>query len=841
MESRRDFIKKAALISGGTGLFGMLPVSIQKAMAINPAQGSTYLDAEHVVILMQENRSFDHSYGKLQGVRGFDDPRAARLPNMNKVWLQTNAEGETYLPFRLNIKDTKATWMSALPHSWENQVGALNGGKNDKWLDFKQSGNKNYKHLPLTMGYYDRRDIPFYYALADAFTVCDQNFCSSLTGTTPNRLYMWTGTIREKPDFESKANVQNSDVNYSREASWMTFPERLEDAGISWRIYQNELSLEMGFKGEEERWLANFTNNSIEWFTQYNVWFSTAFQSYLEKAVKILPDDVKKAKKELDAAKARGAATETLEKDFLKKQEELEKALYYREKYTKEQYAKLTPKARNLHEKAFTTNIADPDYHSITSLDYLDGNTKRTMYVPKGDVLHQFRKDVENNQLPAVTWLVAPENFSDHPGAPWYGAWYLSESIDILTKNPEVWKKTIFILCYDENDGYFDHIAPYVPPNPAQPESGKVSPGIDTSVEMVNIKHEFERKRADQKPRGVDGPIGLGFRVPLLIASPWSRGGFVNSEIFDHTSILMFLEHFLSHKTGKAIKETNISEWRRTICGDLTSAFRPYNGEKITLPEFVDRQPFVESIHQAQFKELPSEYKLLSQAEIGEINNNTLSSPLMPRQEKGSRSASALPYQLYADGQVNRESKSLNITLEARKEVFGEKSAGSPFKIHAYGREMQIRNYAVKAGDQLTDVFNETHFPDGNYHLLIYGPNGFTRELQGKLSEHPLHLDVHYSTSAARKNELSGNLTLKMKNTSGKKLTVLISDESYKTAVIRKTLAAGETSEIQIHSAKNAGWYDIACRIQDDHAFFKRYSGRVETGKPSKTDPVIGQ
>jgi phospholipase C len=104
MDSRREFLKKAALLTSGAGMMGFLPESVQRAMAIHPDPGTTYLDAEHVVILMQENRSFDHTYGKLQGVRGFNDPRAISLPNKNKVWLQTDKKGDTYAPFRLNIK-----------------------------------------------------------------------------------------------------------------------------------------------------------------------------------------------------------------------------------------------------------------------------------------------------------------------------------------------------------------------------------------------------------------------------------------------------------------------------------------------------------------------------------------------------------------------------------------------------------------------------------------------------------------------------------------------------------------------------------------------------------------
>ena len=166
MDTRREFLKKAALLAGSAGLGSGLSASIEKAWAIAPAPGSTYLDAEHVVILMQENRSFDHCYGALRGVRGFNDPRAITLPNKNRVWLQTNRAGQTFAPFRLNLHDTKATWMSSLPHSWTNQVDARNEGKYDRWLDVKPSGHREYAHMPLTLGYYDRQDIPFYYALA---------------------------------------------------------------------------------------------------------------------------------------------------------------------------------------------------------------------------------------------------------------------------------------------------------------------------------------------------------------------------------------------------------------------------------------------------------------------------------------------------------------------------------------------------------------------------------------------------------------------------------------------------------------------------------------------------
>lgn len=836
MDSRREFIKKAAMLSGAAGLMNMLPPSIQKALAIDPEKGSTFLDAEHVVILMQENRSFDHSYGSLQGVRGFNDPRAIVQPNKNKVWLQSNAKKETFTPFRLNIHDTKSTWMSALPHSWENQVDALNEGRMDGWLENKKSGNKDYKEMPLTMGFYNREDIPFYYALADAFTVCDQNFCSSLTGTTPNRLYLWSGTIREKQNFESKANVHNGDVTYSKEASWTTLPDRLEDAGISWKIYQNELSVPVGFEGPEEEWLANFTNNPLEWMTQFHVWYSKGLQNYLPKALATLPGKITELEAALGEAKAKNADTTELQKQLNRARVTLKNLREVAGKYRAEDFQKLDKREQNLHKKAFCDNSGDPDYHKVTEVRYDDNGTERIMYLPKGDVLHQFREDVKNGKLPTVSYLVAPENFSDHPGAPWYGAWYLSESLDILTQNPEVWKKTIFILCYDENDGYFDHVTPFFPPRPGDPNFGKASAGIDTSVEMVNLKHELQRVRTDAEKVSRDGPIGLGFRVPLVIASPWSRGGFVNSEVFDHTSIVQFLEVFLSHKTGKVFKEENVSAWRRIVCGDLTSTFRPYNGEKMEFPQPIERKPFVEGIHKSQFKELPSGFHPLSQAQIDEINGKATGATLKPVQEKGTRLANPLPYELYADGKLNAGGN-FELTLKAGNSFFGKKSAGSPFLVYLYGQEYRVRAYAVKPGDQLNDIFPAGLFNNGEFHLAVYGPNGFFREFRAA-RDLPA-VKVTY-TNDQKSRKPAREVVVTITNNSPDHQALLLHDHSYGAKEIRLQLAPSKTEKIVLKVDGNFGWYDFSIGFSEKNNGSARFAGRVENGQNSRTDPFMG-
>jgi len=838
MDSRREFLKKAALLSGAAG-FATLPASVQRALAIDPAPGSSYLDAEHIVFLMQENRSFDHCYGALQGVRGFNDPRAIRLPNKNSVWLQTNAAGETYAPFRLDIKDTRVTWMGSLPHSWSNQVDARNNGKYDKWLDVKQSGHSEYAKMPLTMGYYSRQDIPFYYALADAFTVCDQHFCSSLTGTTPNRLYFWTGTIRAVQNESSPALVWNEEADYNNMVSWKTYPERLEEEGVSWKIYQNDISVDGGFTGEEDSWLANFGDNPIEYFTQYNVKLSERYLNYLEKAAAKLPAEIAALEKQVKGAAADKA--DALKKTLQYKKEQLEKVKKDQLLYTREKYAQLSPQMKSLHEKAFTVNKKDPDFGKLTSLQYQDGNTSRKVTIPKGDILHQFREDVKNGTLPTVSWLVAPENFSDHPSSAWYGAWYVSEVMDILTRNPEVWKKTIFVLTYDENDGYFDHIPPFVAPDPRDQESGKVSAGIDASVEFVSRQQEQQRTWMSEEHKR-ESAIGLGYRVPLVIASPWSRGGWVNSQVFDHTSSLQFLEDFLQHKTGKPVQEPNISAWRRAVCGDLSSVFRPYNGEKIKQPAFVEKDAFIESVHKAKFKGVPNDYKKLTPAEIALINRNPAATALMPSQEKGIRPSNALPYELYVDGQLNSDG-TFGISFTAANKAFGKKAAGAPFTVYAPGKykgeDMSVWSYALTAGDKLEDSWQLRNFDGGQYHLQVHGPNGFFREFKGGSKDPQVAVSCGYPYGAGQKP--TGQLLLKLVNNSKAAVNVELTDNSYKTRTRTLLLEAGASKEVLLDLGKSFGWYDHSVKLRDNPQFEQRFAGRVETGKTSFTDPLMGR
>jgi phospholipase C len=833
--TRREALKFAAAMAG-MAASSALSDSIRRAAAIAPEPGSTFLDAQHVVILMQENRSFDHAYGTLRGVRGFDDPRAITLPNGRPVWVQSNARGESYVPFRLNLKDSKSTWMGCLPHSWTDQVDARHGGLHDRWLDAKPSGEAEYAHLPLTMGYYDRQDIPFYYELADAFTICDQNFCSVLSATTPNRCYLWTGTIRSAAKDGGRVHLHNHEIDLGAEVSWSTFPERLEDHGISWKVYQNEIYADVGFQDEEGPWLSNFGDNPLEYFTQYHPHLAVARRRHLKALVQSLRRELSDL--EAKVSTQHGTVDVRLKAHIAKKKRELDKAIVEQERSSDAAFEQLSPRARSLHEKAFCTNAGDPDYHQLTSLTYSENGVQRRVQVPKGDLFHQFRKDVENDALPAVSWLSAPERLSDHPGSAWYGAWYIAETINILIQNPEVWKKTILILTYDENDGYFDHVPPFTAPHPTRPGSGVVSASLDAAVEYVEATPE-EVRRSPGEVR--DSPIGLGYRVPLVIASPWTRGGYVCSQVFDHTSPIQFLEKWLSRRTGREIREENISAWRRAVCGDLTAAFRsePEAAPDMHIPR---RDEYVELIHRAKFKSLPATGAPLSTAELAKLELDSTRSALLPRQEPGQRPSCALPYDLAVNGALSEDGRRFTISFAARNEHFGKRAAGSPFIVYSRLKpgEVRVRNYAVAAGDEIEDSWLLADFADGRYDLAVYGPNGFFRHFRGAGNSAAVGVQVDRrlpaDISPAGPTELVVGLT---NGDARREILVAIEDTGYGGTPLQRTIPPNQRMMAAINVSSSHGWYDLRIIAEDDLNW--RFAGRLETGVAGWSDPVIGR
>lgn len=836
MQTRRDFLKLAAMLSGAAAVSGFVPESIQRAYAIDPDPGSTYLDAEHIVILMQENRSFDHALGTLRGVRGFNDPRAIRLANGNSVFVQTDKSGASYAPWRLDIKDTRITWMGSIPHSRDSQVDAWNGGHHDSWLDAKRSHNPEYATVPMTMGHYTREDLPFYYALADAFTVCDQNYCSAMTSTTPNRCFFWTGTVRDRQSTNSRVFMRNEEVGVGG-MIWGTFPERLQDAGISWKFYQNELT-HSGLAGEQRAWLGNFGCNPLEFFAAYHIEASPGFHAMLRERLV----ELKRRAVELEAAlpQAQGSHAARLRAEIDRTRDGIRTLQASLATSSETRHKLLSPEQRSLHNAAFVTNAGDPHYHSLESLPFEDNGVSRTMSVPKGDIFYQFRKDVHDGKLPTVSWLTAPEHFSDHPTSAWFGAWYVSELINILTKKPEVWKKTIFILTYDENDGYFDHAPSFVAADPKRPETGGASADIDTGLEYTYREDEIVQGVSEKEARS--GPIGMGFRVPMIIASPWSRGGWVNSQLFDHTSTLMFLERFVQQKFGKTVREQNISTWRRAISGNLSSAFRSYDAKEPGL-DSLNRNKFVVSIERAEYKEIPSDYHKLNPGQIDDINRNWLQSSFTSHQEPGIRRACALPYELYAAGRLEPDGTSFELTMTAGNGVHQEDAAGAPFNVYlrnlqggAANAAMRAATYAVKPGDTLREQFPLALFADAEYSIEVHGPNGFYRSFHGRSTSRHVQVRTEYEQ---RHGQLTGNVRVHLHNAGGERLRATVQENSYRTSSVHKTIQPAREETVVLHPQKSHGWYDFTVKVDGSDAE-AHFAGRVETGRPSFSDPLMG-
>ncbi|MHC5310870.1 phosphocholine-specific phospholipase C [Myroides sp. LJL116] len=815
--SRRDFIKVSSLFTTGLCFNNGMPSSIQRALSIDPIENSDFTQAEHIVFLMQENRSFDHAFGCLQGVRGFNDPRAMLQPDGLPVYLQSDPlNHKIYGPFHLDLVNTKITWMGSLPHSWKDMVEARNNGDMNNWLNAKRPYGEALKYAPLTMGYFERQDIPFYYALADAFTVCDQHFCSSLTGTSANRSFFWSGTVREKPhDPESTAHLDNGQINY-KNVGWSTYPERLEKAGISWKVYQNELSIPVGLTNDQENWLANFTDNNLEFHQQYNVRLHKAHTEYLVFE-----------KQRVDAALEKEDLTPEQKSDLIKKQERLEKDMA---RYNQEAFDRLSDFEKAIHKKAFTTNEQDPNYHELEQMHYHSQGQEKQTSLPKGDVFYQFRKDVDSGQLPMVSWLVAPCNFSDHPGAPWFGAWYLSEAIDILTKDPKVFQKTIFILTYDENDGYFDHVAPFVPALQGDLSTGKMSPDLYSPQEWVT--KEQERKRSGKPDRDFQSPIGFGFRVPMVVVSPWTKGGWVNSEVMDLTSTIQFLEYFIEKKTGKKIIEQNISPYRRAVSGNMTSVFQPASSTTKVELDFVERQQIVQTIMQAKDKKVPD---LFQEYTLEQIKSSPTyrDLPGFAKQEKGVKKACALPYNMIAD--LHCKESQLELDFSSQPLLNSNKTYGAPLQVYSIG------SYAHKQGanwdftvlkDQSLDyTWKVDQFEGENTHLVMHGANGFYRSFKQSKTPVGIQVKVNYT--------LNKGLIVHLQNQSTSSLSIELQDKVYLKKSQEITLGAKQSQEITLDYQNFKGWYQLELRLKGHPAFEYIYAGHIEDNSPSITDPYM--
>jgi phospholipase C len=276
----------------------------------------------------------------------------------------------------------------------------------------------------------------------------------------------------------------------------------------------------------------------------------------------------------------------------------------------------------------------------------------------------------------------------------------------------------------------------------------------------------------------------------------------------------------------------------------MTSIFRPYHGEKIQEPAFLHRDSFVEGIHKAKFKKLPADFKALSPVEISQVNHAPYLSPNMPQQERGTKPSNALPYQLYADGNLAADKKIFKIDFQAANTALGKLATGSPFNVYAPGKFkgdiVRTWAYAVAAGDAIQDQWHLHDFENKNYHLRVYGPNGFFREYAGNNADPDVTVVCEYQNAPS--GGLLGNVELKFTNWNDlNDYHIQITDNAYKANNLGKLISHSSESSIVLNLKNSHNWYDFTVRVTGAANFMKRYAGRVETGKPSQSDPFMGR
>jgi len=459
--SRRGFLK------GGVGAAVGWRAVLDQAMAAMAAVPSCagLSDIEHVVFVIQENRSFDHYFGRYPGVLGFDD-RSVRLSASDDgtaVFRQANPghAPNPLLPFHINTDPSAGAsgeCVHDIGHQWVEQHNCWANGRLDSYVK-THAADEGATFGPLTMGYYDRRDLAFYYALADAFTVCDHYFTSVISGTIANRIMGFSGTI--DPDGAGGGPIVNTPEGGNQQdylklygsLTWRTMPEVLQDAGISWKFYN--------------------------------------------------PPDT---------------SVPTLNDNYL--------YLF----------------------KQFLTNpaLAGPAFSSQASPN-------------------DFATDCAAGRLPAVSWLNVQFLWTEHPPTPvLWGQYAVNQVLDAITSHPDLWAKTVVFLTWDDSGGFFDHVPPPVAPPGTAGEYLTKTPPVGGDG-------------------GIKGPVGLGFRVPMLVISPWSRNAGarndpgwrpqVCTDVLDHTSQLRFLERLFAAKGTPGVALPHDTAWRKETVGDLTGAF----------------------------------------------------------------------------------------------------------------------------------------------------------------------------------------------------------------------------------------------------------------------------
>jgi phospholipase C len=683
--TRRRFLTYTALGTAtaaavGAAGGGIADASVRSgsaaAKSLPKGWSGTIADVKHVVILMQENRSFDHYFGTLSGVRGFGDKQALTYQNGTSVFQQPDP-ARTDLGYLLpyNLTDQVD---GDLDHSWDGDHEARNGGLWNNWVAAKSQE---------TMGYFTRDEIPFQYAVADAFTLCDGYHQGIMAPTSPNRMYFWTGTSSGWT-----SNPNDYEVDFGADAGTAevtTYPELLQKAGIDWQVYAND---QVGDSGSyPDFFLGDYGDNPLWFYQQYN-----------------------------------------------------------------------TSNSRN----GGTSELADRG--AVTPWQ-TDAGAPPLSQTHAAYVLSSFINDVKNNTLPQVSWIVAPAGYCEHPSyTPDYGAHYVNTVLQTLMSNPELWKNTALFITYDEHDGFFDH---QLPPFPEP-----------------TVTDEY-----------IDGlPIGPGSRVPMLICSPWTRGGYVDSNVYNHTSMLQFLAAW----TG--VKPANVTPWRASVTGDLTAAF-DFEHPDFSVPANI---PTLEQTW------------ALTQLTGGSTTPPAEGDQQMPAQEPGTRPHRPTLHQPFADVTVDRDTSQVTARLTNTGRV------GVSFAVYPDALLPAAPTPVTVLPSSRGSYVWDTTLTAGKYAFSVYGPDGFLTSFAGEVAPAGQRAGQIPVVTAAPHRGPTRKVELTLANEGRQAIVYTLVPNDYEGSTRTVTVRSGSAATVS-WPTNHDGYYDVVITANTGDGFRRRYAGRI--------------
>ena len=682
--TRRRFLAYTALGTAAATAVGVSGVvadasvrgATSAARKLPNGWSGTIADVKHVVILMQENRSFDHYFGTLSGVRGFGDKQALTYQDGTSIFQQPDA-ARTDLGYLLPYNLTEQV-DGDLDHSWDGDHEARNGGLWNDWVAAKTEE---------TMGYFTRDEIPFHYAVADAFTICDGYHQAIMGPTSPNRMYWWTGT---SSGFTSNPN--DYEVDFGPDAGTAevtTYPELLQKAGVDWQVYTNH---QVGDSGSfPDFFLGDFGDNPLWFYQQYN------------------------------SSNSRSGGTGEL-----------------------------------------------ADRGAVTPWQ-TDAGAPPLSQAHAAYVLSEFINDVKHNTLPQVSWIVAPAGYCEHPSyTPDYGAHYVNTVLQTLMSNPELWKNTALFVTYDEHDGFFDHQLPPVP--------------------EPTVTDEY-----------IDGqPIGPGTRVPMLICSPWTRGGYVDSNVYNHTSMLQFLAAW----TG--VKPANVTPWRASVTGDLTAAF-DFKHPDFSVPANI---PTLEQTW------------ALTQLTGGSTTPPAEGDQRMPAQEPGCRPHRPSVHQPFADATVNRRTGHVTARLTNTGRV------GVSFAVYPDALLPAAPTpVTVLPSSRGAYVWDATATA-GKYAFSVYGPDGFLTSFAGTVVPAGRTAGQVPVVTAAPRSRAARKVELTLANQGRATIVYTLTANDYEGGAQTVTVRSGGAKTVG-WPVNHEGYYDVEITANTSDGFRRRYAGRL--------------